>query len=206
MADDEGTSTSTDPDNPKADRKKQIKNEHVLIVVGIIGLILTLLFLRKASTANNAATAQTPNASPYDYQTNPCGYAADEYDDEVLAQDVSQLQSEITGLQTATPSTPAAPPTTTTPTTTPSSPTPSGLVEQLYGSGYGIADATEAQFGYPSVSYGGNEYQEVNTSGNPAYGAAPTPGEPLYYQPVEGVIDPISGITLSPGTPLFAKQ
>lgn len=48
-------------DSPKADRKKQLKNEHMMIAVGVVGLILTVMLLRKSKA--NSASASSSGAS-----------------------------------------------------------------------------------------------------------------------------------------------
>jgi hypothetical protein len=144
----EAASGSDDGTGGKKDGlgKKNIKNEHVLIAIGIITLILTYFFLRKQSTSATTANANTTSASPYgttSYPTGDDGYDAsgtdsdDSYDDSVLASDIQQLQSEITGL---TP--PTSVPGTTALQTAPAPTTPAATTPASY---VGLTNAQGAQ-------------------------------------------------------------
>lgn len=112
------------------DKKKQIKNEHILIAVGVLTLIVTYFFMKKSSASQAAAssaqpTAQVQSGSPYG-ANNP---SANNYGLEQLAAELQQIQSELVTAQTqpitGTPvPTPDPGTTTPTPTPTPSQPPP----------------------------------------------------------------------------------
>lgn len=124
MADDDGPDTdaaggSLGPadkkDTPAA--KKQVKNEHILIAVGVISLIVTLLYLRRAasgSSSSTAAAAPGTTASPYGYGQE----SASTYDQlQNMASDMQTMQQEIVGLTPQTPSSGSTAPTPATPAT-----------------------------------------------------------------------------------------
>lgn len=115
--DDDDGGGSGAPD--KKDAKRQVKNEHVLIGIGIVTLILTYVFLKRSSASSAANTANANQSAATPYGTSDGGYDSEasgvgddsSYDDSILASDIQQLQSEISGL------TPPAATTTPTPTT-----------------------------------------------------------------------------------------
>lgn len=81
----------------KKDTKKQIKNEHVLIIVGVITLLVTFVYMRKQAK-NAQSTSASSAQSPYGYASNPdpYGYSGDI---NTLANDLQSMQQEIAGLQ-----------------------------------------------------------------------------------------------------------
>lgn len=128
-----GGPTGGDPDSPKADRKKQVKNERILIIVGVLGLILTYVFIKRSSANSATTAAQSPTTttatSPYGYASDPYssgeGYAGG-YDDSAVATDLAAIQAELAGLTppVTTPASGAAPTTTTVTSQTNSGLTP----------------------------------------------------------------------------------
>lgn len=69
--------------------KKQVKNEHVLIIIGVLTLIITYVFLKRSASGNTASNTSTaaPTAAPY----------ASDYSG--MADDLQEMQQEIAGLQ-----------------------------------------------------------------------------------------------------------
>src|ERR1700722_10509189 len=111
MADDDtdtpGTGAADKKDTPA--QKKQVKNEHVLIIVGIVTLVVMVLYMRKSAAAASSTTAATGSVgqSPYGVNSYGGGYgggAGSSYDMmSQLATDLQTMQSEIVGLTPPTP-------------------------------------------------------------------------------------------------------
>lgn len=114
MADDdtpqEGGGGGSGPAKDTPAAKKQVKNEHVLIAVGIVTLIITIIYMRKqASAANAAQVGSTVAASPYGVNQNPYSGGGGGYNDMAqMAQDIQTMQQEITGLVSPNPGGPGA--------------------------------------------------------------------------------------------------
>ena len=67
--------------------KKQVKNEHVLIIIGVVTLIITYVFLKRSAAGNTASNSSTAADNPT-------------YDSDIsqMNQDMQAMQSEIAGL------------------------------------------------------------------------------------------------------------
>lgn len=207
----EGTSTAGTAGDPAGKKlgKKQVKNEHVLIIVGVITLILTFYYMRKQSAAaaasTQAATTAPAQQSPYGYASNPYsqyGYAGSsgtgvDYSSDFsgLAQDLATISSEIEGLTPVTSGTPPVSTTTTPPvTTTPTAPavnfdtTPLSDQNQ-HGVGYSIG-----QSGYSGgilQGLDGSYYSAISTLATTQQLAEQ--GVQTYYEPSIGQFQPIQG-------------
>lgn len=112
-ADNDGGLGGDKKDTPA--QKKQVKNEHILIAVGLITLIVTIIYLRKQAANASSSTTATA-ADPYGYGS-PGGYGGgggasqSQYTNQQLASlaaDMQDMQSEIVGLTTTVSSTGAA--------------------------------------------------------------------------------------------------
>lgn len=195
MADDDASASDTDgglggdkKDTPA--QKKQVKNEHILIAVGIVTLLVTLLYLRKnsASSSGSSSVAQSPyGVNSYGTSgEDPYGYGSDI---NTLANDLQSMQSEIAGL---------TPPTTNSGSTTPSTfMAPAGQV--LEGGGYGSSSTDPVTSGLGGATYVPIE----NGSQLAALGGS---GTPIFWQPSPGDFEQISpGMNLS-GIPTFTLQ
>ena len=176
----EGTTgpASADPDSPKADRKKQVKNERILIIVGILGLILTYVFIKRGE-ASSSSTAQSPATStpgsPYGYASNPAsggeGYAGG-YDTGQIATDLAAIQAELAGM---TPPAPSPTPATVT------SQTNSGLTPITNDVANTVQAGIQSGDIYYSSGLPGSSPQQVSqpTAGGPwLAGGAPLQGNP----------------------------
>ena len=195
--------TAADPTDKK-DKKKDIKNQHVLIVVGILGVIVTLYYLRKQSTAaaNAAPAASTSASTPYGYATDPSsqygGGDNPQYDSDFsqIAQDLQTMQNEIAGLAPVGSS--GAPPvsgTTTPPTTTgvaqpPVLPTTVPITDQNQN-GLGYSIGASGYQGGTLQGFDGAYYSAISTLA--ATEALAAQGVQVYYEPSEGNFQPIAG-------------
>lgn len=197
MADDDATTdadggTTGPPDKKDTPaQKKQVKNEHVLIAVGVVTLIVTLMYLRKGS--KSSGSGQSVANSPYGVNAgsnqDPYGYGSEI---NTLANDLQSMQSEIVGLSAPGPSSGS---TTPAPWTQPSG-------ESLSGSGYWFAPGSK-NANAPIVDSTGSSFSWI---GPAQFSALASGGQPVYYQPQPGTFLPWEGSTqLATGTPLFEK-
>lgn len=164
-------------------QKKQVKNEHVLIIVGVITLVVMVLYMRKSAAANASNTA----ASPYGVNSNPYEYGDPNYanDMDTLSSDLQSMQSEIAGLQadsgngsSATYSAPAG--------------------DVLHGAGYSVAGSSA-----PIVGRDSNTYAPImNLQQLEAITGA---GQPVYFQPQAGQFVPLAKGQSIAGTPVYSQ-
>lgn len=181
-ADNDGGLAGDKKDTPA--QKKQVKNEHILIAVGVVTLIVIIIYSRKSNKSSNSSSVA---ASPYGVTSygagaqDPYGYGGEI---NTLANDLQSMQSEIVGL-----SSPGLGSGSTDPTT-------SG--QTLVGSGYWagagnkVTDATGKTF-VPVADW--STAQGIMASGGP-----------LDYESAPGVFTPYTSAdvgVLKPGTPLF---
>jgi len=166
-----GGGPAADPDSPKADRKKQVKNERILIIVGILGLILTYVFIKRSSANSAASTspATSTATSPYGYASSPAsggeGYAGS-YDDGQIGTDLAAIQAELAGL---------VPPVTTPPSG--ATPAPATVTSQT-NSGLTPITTDVANTVQAGIA-GGNIYYNSGLPGSsPQQVSQPTPGGP----------------------------
>lgn len=74
MADDTDDSDSGSSDTPQtAAQKKKDKQTHMLIIIGVVGLVLTYFILRSQSSSSSGTTTANTTADPY-AGTNPYTY------------------------------------------------------------------------------------------------------------------------------------
>jgi hypothetical protein len=184
----ESTGAGDKKDTPA--QKKQVKNEHVLIIVGVVTLVVMVIYMRKSASNSQSSGSQSVAASPYGVTNagssqDPYGYGSEI---NTLANDLQSMQSEIVGL---------APPTPNSGSTTPAPfVPPTGEIIQGGGfapAGYSsapITDATGATYDYLQTAQ-----QEAEAAGSHT---------PLFYQPTPGVFQPFQP---SPGdnTPVYIK-
>lgn len=136
MADDDGGAAAADNDGGLAGdkkdtpaQKKQVKNEHILVAVGLLTLIVTIIYMRRQAAANQTATVtngapQTTSGTPYGGGGNSSQANYTNGELATLASDMQEIQSEIVGLQaTQTGGTGSSGAGATSGATTPTSPT-----------------------------------------------------------------------------------
>lgn len=207
MADDDATASDGDgglagdkKDTPA--QKKQVKNEHILIAVGVITLLVTLLYLRKQSSANASGSSTVAN-SPYGVNSygasaqDPYGYGSEI---NTLANDLQSMQSEIAGLTPPGPNSGS-----TTPSFTPGDFSGLSLFKDPSGAqtaGYGAPTGTAA--GQPFFDSSGNQFSQIESWQTLA--ALEQQGSTIYYEPTPGNFQ----IATNPGelpayTPVFLQ-
>jgi hypothetical protein len=165
--------SSADSDNPSSAtpaKKKEAKKENILIAVGIGGLVLTYLLVRKSSSASTTGTVAATAANPYASSPYASGIPASDYtmgDLSTLTDQVQALQDQLanetpyatSGATTTTNGTVVTPATPTTPVTFPSSTSPSGISPSPTSSA--TVNVPTASTGFASSPFTG-AYQVVN--------------------------------------------
>lgn len=192
-ATDTGEGGTTKPDPTK---KKQLKNEHILIIIGILGVVVSYVYMKRAS-ANAANTSATSATVPVTSSgTGSSGGGSSSYMDYMLMQQLQQLQQQVatgygtgssasTGGSSAPGSTPA-PGQTPTPNTL-----PPGVTSKSFN---GASYLDFAQLGVGS-------YDGYNVGGN----------APVYYNPpgtnqLLTNLSPAAVRALPAGTQLYVPQ
>jgi hypothetical protein len=187
-ADDTDTSGDTGAPDPKTARKKQLKNEHILIGVGVLTLLVMYYFMRKSAANAASSTTASTTTSPYGTASTgyDSGYGGGGYngyagDMSGMAEELAQVQQELTGL-TSPGSTNVTPPP-VSPTTTGPSFSP---ITGTNSSGAGVASIVQNDLnsGIP-VFYSdttGATPQQVTQPGGPNTGWL-VGGQPIGSQP-----------------------
>jgi hypothetical protein len=102
-ADPDGGLAGDKKDTPAA--KKQVKNEHILIAVGLITLVVTVLYLRKSAANATSTNSATPTVNPATQYGGGGGGGSDNENSYMnnelatIAADMDSMNAEVTGLQ-----------------------------------------------------------------------------------------------------------
>lgn len=163
------------PGTPADKAKKQHRDNLIIIVVGLLGVIVTFLIYRKNAAAGSTSTAATSGLPSSSGTVAGSGSSGDDYADQMVeqlqstsdqqTQAISGLQTALTNLESEISQMGSGPPAGSTPPATQTTAGPSQ--------------------GYGTISIGGVLYDILGQSGQAQYQVGG--GAPVYFGNANGV-------------------
>jgi hypothetical protein len=171
------------------DKSKTHKQQRIMIIVGVVGLILTYILLRKSSGASSSSSSSTDQALAQYEQQNEADLSS-------LASQLQATNAAVAGITATAPTTTAA---TSGGTSTPTNP----LAPSFFSSAGALLTSSPLTMGSGTTSLPYGDVEDVNGTEYEALSSvAGIPQSNQFFQPEPGDVVPYTG-TAPAGTQLL---